>query len=197
MKNGLTLLETLITFALVAVLAGAFVAIFKSVLTIWPAQETRLGMGLSLDQAIDTMMHDLRGTSQVKANYDDEIRFIDANQSAQIYYFYHPNDPYPPTFTNANLLYELKKAELDGGIDGTIKSDTEIILAPSIVSPQKASTYDDPYSYDPPTDLSIGDEEDDFLISVTLTVESPGQNPNEGVQKISLKTMVRPWNLEE
>lgn len=114
-KNGLTLIELSITVSMFIILTLVAAYIFHSVLISWSSQETRTGIDIGLDRAVEEMSRDLRKVRAVQA-VNDEIRFRQGASSYYIYYFYNPNDAYPLAFSQG--LYQLKKEALSGGISG-------------------------------------------------------------------------------
>ena len=113
--TGFTLIELSISVSMFIIIMLVAAYVFRSVLISWSSQETRTGLAIGLDRAVEEMSRDLRKARAVQA-VNDEIRFRQGVSSYYIYYFYNPNDSYPLAFSQ--VLYQLKKEALSGGIDG-------------------------------------------------------------------------------
>ena len=178
MKRGLTLIELMIVIVLFIILALVTVYIFRAVLLSWSSQETRTGIDINLDRGIEEVVRDLREAKKVQstAGYD-EIRFTPDESTYYIYYLYNENDSYipPPAFDRD--YYELKKAALTDGINGTFTYGGGRIIIRDIVPPGSG--------IDPKTDLSI---DAGNLITIILKIERADET-------ITSKTEVRPRNL--
>lgn len=140
-KQGLTLIELTITLIMFTILAGVSAYIFRTVLLSWSGQETRAGININIDRGIEEMARDLREAREIDDNYDgdetanDEIRFTHDQTTYYIYYFYNSSDSYtpPPAFNQSS--YELRKAALTGGIDGTFTYGAGRIIAEDVLPP--------------------------------------------------------------
>lgn len=172
MRNGLTLIELIITIAMFAVLTIVSAYIFRAVVLSWSSQERRAGIEINLDKGIEEMVRDLREAREVQstASYD-EIRFSQDGSAYYIYYFYNADDSYvpPPAFDEA--AYELRKAALTGGINGTFTYGSGQIIATDVVAPATS-------------DLSLRGN----VVTIDLSVA-------RGDETIRSRTDVRPRNL--
>ncbi|MFA5275376.1 MAG: prepilin-type N-terminal cleavage/methylation domain-containing protein, partial [Candidatus Omnitrophota bacterium] len=101
MRKGLTLIELIITTAMVAILTVAMAYILRVVLLSWPGQEARAGIDIGLNRGIGEMARDLKEARRVSEG-NDEIRFTQDNSTFYIYYFYNPSDTYPLGFTQSS-----------------------------------------------------------------------------------------------
>ena len=122
MKDGLTLIELIIAIMMMSLLIGATIYVFYAVLLSWSSQETRSGVDIDIDYDIEKVVRDLReaklaSLSDPYSSYKDEIRFSNDKANFYTYYLYNAGDHYPPTFGQSS--YQLKKAMLTGGLDGT------------------------------------------------------------------------------
>ena len=162
----------MITIILFVILTAASVFIFRAVLLSWSSQETRAGIDIELDRAIEEIVRDLREAKEIQStDAYDEIRFTQDETDYFIYYLYNGDDSYapPPAFNQAT--YELRKADLTGDIDGTFTyGDGKIILS-DVLPPDT-------------TDLSVSSN----LATIDLSVA-------RGDETIRSRTDVRPRNL--
>jgi len=100
---------------LMGVTTVAFTTLFKS----WGDRLIALDIQEDLRQGLEKMLRDLRlATAIVSAN--DAIRYTVRESGVNnnyIFYLYHPSDTWPPLYTQS--VYQLRKAPLSGGINGT------------------------------------------------------------------------------
>ncbi len=175
-KDGLTLIELMTSIVLLVILTGVVVYVLRAVLLSWSSQETRAGVDISLERGIEEIVRDLREVKAVQSS-NDEIKFT-VNEGGSdvyyIYYFYNATDPYPPTFVDPNLLYQLRKASLTGGIGGTLTDSGRIIIT-DVLSPSHATS---------PSDLSFSSNIATIDLSITRRDET-----------IRSRTQVNPRNL--
>lgn len=166
--RGLTLIELIISVAVLAILAAALAYIFRVVLLSWSSQEKRAGIQVNLNRGMEEIARDLRKAKQISAVNNDEIRFTPDRSSYYIYYLYNLNDPYPPSFNQG--AYELKKAVLSGGISGTFTYGSGQIIISGVIPP-------------PASDLSFSAS----LITIDLSVSRADET-------VRLRTRVKSRN---
>lgn len=169
MKKGLTLIELMIVSVLFVILTAVVVYILRAVLLSWSAQETRSGIDISLDRGIEEVVRDLRKARQANSVNNDEIRFTNDLTNYYIYYLYNTGDSYPPSFSQSS--YELRKATLTGGINGTFTYGSGDIKIIDVLPP-------------PTSDLSLSSN----LITLDLSIRRADET-------IRSRTQVRPRNL--
>ena len=136
MKKMLTLIELIMAVAMLAVLATVAVYIFRAVLISWSGQEVRSGIDISLDRAIEEAVRDLREAREMQSTPGyDEVRLTHDQLTYYIYYLYNADDSYvpPPNFNQDS--YELRKAMLTGGINGTFTYGDGRLIASDIIPP--------------------------------------------------------------
>lgn len=133
--------------------------------------ETRVGIQLDLDRALETMVRELRETKDVKTTNEGEIRFTKSESDPNIgdtyhiYYFYHEDDSYPPAFSED--LYQLKKATLSPDIDGTFNyDDPNCFIAGSIIPPDTVNPSDPNFS-----NLSINNN----IVTIRLGIQKDAE----------------------
>ncbi len=173
-KKGITLIELMITVVMFAALAVTITYVARAVLLTWYSQEIRGGIGVNLNRGIEDMARDLRKARQVQstANYDEiRIRQGTITSSYYIYYLYNASDSYvpPPAFNQSS--YQLKKATLSGGINGTFTYGSGEVIVNDVVPP-------------PTSDLSLSGN----LLTVDLTV-------THGDETVRSRTQIRPRNV--
>lgn len=132
MKKGFTLIEVVIVIVMLVILTAASAYIYHAILLSWSSQQMRSGIGTDIDRAIEELARDLREARQVQSA-NDEIRFTQDNSAYYIYYFYNANDTYPLSFNQS--AYQLRKAQLSGGISGNFTYGSGQIILNDVLSP--------------------------------------------------------------
>lgn len=130
--GGFTLLELLIAIVMLTVLVLVSVYVFHVIMSVWVSQETRSGVDITLDAAVEKTVRDIREAKAISSS-NDQIRFTKDNVNYYIYYLYNQNDPYPPSFNQAS--YQLQKTTLSGGINGTFSYGSGQVIVSSILPP--------------------------------------------------------------
>lgn len=136
-KKGFTIAEVLITTAMIAAIIGALAFLFQVVVASWSAQGARSGLGVGINNSVRLMARDLRSAAEVGSINAEEIRFSPDKVSYYIYYFYNAADPYPPSFNQS--LYQIKKATLSGGINGTFSYGSGSLMMKDVLPPPASS----------------------------------------------------------
>jgi prepilin-type N-terminal cleavage/methylation domain-containing protein len=167
-KRGLTLMELMITVAMLVVLTTVLVSVLRAVLLSWSSEEARAGIDINIDRGVEEVVRDLREVSVAQCS-KDEIRFSPDEDGYYIYYLYNAKDPYPPAFKEN--VYQLRKAALTGGIGGTFTYGSGDIKMIDIVPP-------------PASNLSISGN----LITIDLSLKKNDET-------IRSRTAIRPRNL--
>ncbi|MDP2913803.1 MAG: prepilin-type N-terminal cleavage/methylation domain-containing protein [Candidatus Omnitrophota bacterium] len=174
MKKGLTLIELMITIGMFVVLTAVTVYILIAVLRSWSIQETRSGIDISLDSGMEEMVRDLREARDLGEgslyNNKDEIRFTQDQTAYYVYYLYNASDSYGLPF-DQSLLYQIKKAALTGGMDGTFTYGSGDIEVTDVLPPTTS-------------DLSFSSN----LVTIDVSVKRRDET-------IRSRTQVRPRNL--
>ena len=116
-KKGLTLLEMIFTLALISLLISSLIFLYTVVLR----SSTQIGKSSDLEEklsfGLEQIVRDVRNANAVKAHVTYRtLRFTLGSQS-YIYYLYNVNDAWPPNYNQS--AYELRKAPVSGGIDGS------------------------------------------------------------------------------
>lgn len=173
-KKGLTLIEMMIAIVMLVILTSVIIYIFHGVLLSWSSQETRAGIDINLDRDIEKVVRDLRESKQASAVNNDEIRFSQDKVTYYIYYLYNASDTYPPTFNQSS--YQLKKATLAGGLNGTFTYGSGDFII-SDIKPRTAFTPARP------------------VISFTSNMATMDISIARGDETIRSRTAVRPRNL--
>jgi hypothetical protein len=164
-----------------AILTVVILSVFRAVLLSWSSEEARVDIDIGLDTGIEKMVRELREAIEVQSAAEyNEIRFtVEENglNVSYIFYFYNENDSYlpPPAFDRDS--YELRKAVLAGGINGTFDYGDGLIIITGITSPSQGT--------DPKTELSI---DADNLINIVIKI-------TEKDDIITSKTQVKPRGL--
>lgn len=119
-KRGITLIELLIAIVLFSAIAVASALVFRAILLNWNSQETRSAVYVDLTMGMEEMARDLIVAKNIASTNADEVRFASLDGAYHIYYLYHPEDSYPPSFNQDR--YELRKAELTGVSEGDLST---------------------------------------------------------------------------
>ena len=171
---GFTLIEVIMVSVAFTLLLVTTVYFFRAILLTWSGQEIRAGFNTNLDRGLEDLSRELREAREVQstAGYD-EIRLTQGTSSttSSIYYLYHASDTYgpPPSFNQSS--YQLRKATLTGGINGTFTYGAGDVILNDVVPP-------------PTSDLSLSSN----LLTLDLTVQ-------RGDETTRSRTQIRPRNV--
>lgn len=172
--TGFTLIELIITIAMLTILVVVMSYVFRAILLSWSGEEKRAGVKINLYSGVEKMTRQLVEAQNVDALNNDEIRFTDIAGAHHIYYLYNASESYPPAFNED--VYELRKATLSGVTGDNLKTgaftygDGAIIVTD--VLPPAAS------------DLSISGS----IVTLDLSV-------TRGSETVKLRTQVQPRNM--
>ena len=147
--------------------------ILRTILVSGSGQETRAGIGTNLDRGMEEMSRDLRRARQIQstANYNEiRIRQGTTASTYSIFYLYNASDSYvpPPAFNQTS--YQLRKATLTGGINGTFTYGAGSVIVQDVVAP-------------PTSTLAFAGN----LTTIDLTVK-------RGDETVRSRTQIRPKN---
>lgn len=171
-RKGATLIELMIVLALLSVLGGAAMMVFNVVLLSWSSQTERSGADLQLERAAEEMVRDLREARQFQsAAGRDEVRYTADGSTFFIFYLYNASDTYGPPPAFNQTVYQLRRAALTGGLNGTFTYGSGTLLLTEVLPPATS-------------DLSASGN----LITLDLSVERKEET-------VRLRTQVRPRNL--
>jgi len=123
-SRGFTLVEALLATALVAVILSSLAFMFQAVVGGWSVQGVRSGVGANVNRAVAAIARDVRNAVEVGSVNANEIRFSADKTTYYVYYLYGPQ----PTGQ-----YQLKKATLSGGLDGTYAAGSGELIARDIL----------------------------------------------------------------
>ena len=129
----MTLAELMIVMAIFVILSGVALTIYIAVLKSWSSQENRVGISIALDRAVNDITGNLRGAKEVGSVNNDEIRFTQDSTNYYIYYLYNSAETYPPSFNQT--FYELRRATLTGGINGTFTYGSGRLILSDVDAP--------------------------------------------------------------
>lgn len=139
-KKGFTLLETLLVTGMVVMIIGAVAYMFQVVLSGFSAQNTRAGLVSRETKAVEEIARDLRKALAVSLPRTGEVRFSGDNTTFYIYYLYNASDTYPSQFTRTS--YQVRKAALSSGINGTFTYGSGDLIARDVLPPPSSNfTY--------------------------------------------------------
>lgn len=118
--GGVTLTEVVIALLLFGVLMTACAAAFNPVLAAWASQLDRLELYRQLQHGMARAVRDLRGATALQDDSNGAVRYTlreSGVDNSYILYLYSANDSWPPAFDQST--YQLRRASLSGGINGT------------------------------------------------------------------------------
>jgi len=164
----MTLIEVIIASLMFVVLAVVIAYVFRAIILSWSSGETRTGIDVVLRRSAEELSRDLRKARVVQSS-NDEIRFTQDLSSYYVYYFYNSGDAYPPAF-NQNT-YELRKAALSGGINGTFAYGSGLLILGDVLPP-------------PATDISF--------VNNLVTLDLSAKRKDEAIR---LRAQISPRNL--
>ena len=166
---GLTLIELMIAVIMFVIIVVVTAYVFRAVLLGWASTEEKRGIDIVLYRGMEEVVRDLREATELSSVNNDEIRFTHDAVTYYIYYLYNSDDSYPPTFGESD--YELRRAQLTGGINGTFTYGSGKLIMTDVVPPATS-------------DLSISGD----VVTIDLNVT----RDNETVRS---RTEVAPRNL--
>lgn len=112
-------MELLIVLVMLSVLISASTAGFMIVLKTWGTQDASFRIQQDLSLGMEKMLRDLRLAKAISVS-NDAIRYTvreSGSDNSYIFYLYHASDSWPPAYNQS--VYQLRKATLSGGINGT------------------------------------------------------------------------------
>ena len=118
--KGVTLIELLIALLLFGTLMTAAAFSFNPILLAWSSHQDRMELQRDVQQGLEKSLRDVRLAKALQNDSNDAIRFTvreSGTDNSYILYLYNSADTWPPAFTQAT--YQLRKASLTGGINGT------------------------------------------------------------------------------
>ncbi len=119
MRKGFTVLELLIVIVMLSVLFSAATFGFVIMLKAWGSQDASLEIREDLRQGVEKILRDLRPAMAISVS-NDAIRYTvreSGTDNNYIFYLYHADDPWIPSYNQT--VYQLRRATLSGGINGT------------------------------------------------------------------------------
>ena len=142
-ENGLTLLEMVFVLVLLSALIGATVFLYVVSLKSWDELGRRSETGGELHFALERVIRDVRKANAIQiANH--ALRFTlnecsgACTNNSYIYYLYHASDSWTPTYNQTT--YQLRRADLTGGIDGIFTYGAGDLIAPGLKPPSADTT---------------------------------------------------------
>jgi len=168
-KRGMTLVEVMVTTATIVLIIGVALYAFIVIATGWQVQHARTGLNIRLDRAMEEMTREIRQATEVALVQDDELRYTKDGSSYYIYYLYSPDDGYPPSFGASS--YQLRKAQLSGGLYGTFTYGDGLIITGDVAPPAAS-------------DMSMSGN----MVSVDLTL-------SRSDEVVRSRTVIRPRNI--
>ncbi len=133
---GVTLVELLITLLLFAVLMTATAFSLNPILLAWASQQDRMELQRQSQHGMERLIRDLRLATALQGDANDAIRFTlreSGVNNSYILYLYNAAESWPPAFTQST--YQLRKASLTGGINGTFTYGSGDLLMRDIQPP--------------------------------------------------------------
>ena len=133
--SGVTLIELAIALLLFAVLMTATAMAMNPILLAWSSQQDRMELqrgGAGLEKGL----RDLRLATALQNDANDAVRYTlreSGSSNSYILYLYHASDAWPPAYTQT--AYQLRKAALTGGINGTFTYGSGDLLARDVKPP--------------------------------------------------------------
>ncbi len=175
-KRGFTLLEILIALSIFSVLMSISAYLFAVSLRVWSTgslrTEIREDMSYAMDKTVRNLKEMALGSLSQYSSIAHTIQYNVSAGNTYVLYLYNADDATLDS-TYAESLYDLRKADIDGG-DTPATGDGVLILQ-DLVSPDAAA---------PATALTVGDSQ--------VTLDVVVQRSDETVR---IRTKVRPRNL--
>ena len=135
-RRGVTLVELIITLLLFALLMSATAIALQPVLLAWASHQDRMELQRSVQQGLERAVQDLRLAGTLQNDVNDAIRYTvreSGVNNSYILYLYHASNTWPPAYNQS--VYQLRKASLTGGINGTFTYGSGTLLMRDIQPP--------------------------------------------------------------
>lgn len=116
----MTLVELLISVALVGILMTAVAYSMNPILLAWASQQDRMELQRQSQHGLERAVRDLRLATAFQNDANDAVRYTvreDGVSNSYILYLYNSTNSWPPAYDQTR--YQLRKAALTGGIGGT------------------------------------------------------------------------------
>ncbi len=178
--RGFTLIEMIIVLFLLAILSGVTGSVFLVSLRAWDSGCIRTGIREDISYATEKVVRDLkemalRSLSQY-SSIAHTVQYNDFAGNTYVFYLYNADDSsFDSTYSES--LYDLRKADIDGG--DTPASGDGVLILRDLVSPDAAA---------PATALTIDPN------GTQVTLDFVVQRSDEIVR---IRTKVRPRHLGE
>ena len=128
------------TLVLLAALGGGAMIIFNTLLLSWSSQTDRIGSDIQLDRAVEETVRDLREARQFQSTAGrNEVRFTTDGLNFFIVYLYSAGDSYVPPPAFNQTAYQLRRAALAGGINGTFTYGSGTLLVQGVLPPSTST----------------------------------------------------------
>ncbi len=139
-KKALTLLELVFSLSLVIFLVGSILFLYVVVMRGSSELRHRTGVGEKLYFALERVSRDARNANAISvANH--ALRFTvseGGSDTSYIYYLYNAADSWVPAYNQTS--YDLRRAPLTGGINGTFTYGAGTLIASGLLPPAANST---------------------------------------------------------
>lgn len=135
-RRGVTLVELLISLVLFGALMTAAALSFQPVLLAWSSQQDRMEIQRQAVHGLERAVRDLRQATALQNDANDAVRFTlreSGVSNSYILYLYNAADTWPPAFSQTT--YQVRKAGLTGGINGTFTYGSGDLLLRDIRPP--------------------------------------------------------------
>lgn len=141
-RRGVSLLEMLFVISLITLLVGTMMFLYVIVLRGWDQYGKRTDLAEKLNFTLERMLRDVRKAKAITPPApmnSHSIRFTlcegspTCTDNSYIYYLYHASNTWPPAFNQTS--YELRRAPLSGGINGTFTYGAGDLIALGIKPP--------------------------------------------------------------
>lgn len=142
-EKGFTLLEVMITVLLIIMVTGSISFSYITILKAMDEQSARATTRAGINIALESVVVDLRHAFQV--SFEDKSKSIryqvdeSGTKVSYIYYWQGQDGSCPSNSFDSTLIYELKRATLSGGINGTFTCGAGDSIIKNLVSPPTSS----------------------------------------------------------
>ena len=134
--GGVTLVEVMVAMALTGVLMTATSFALKPVLLAWSSQQDRMELQQQSQHGLERAIRDLRQATELQGDANHAIRYTlreSGVSNSYILYLYNAANSWPPAYNQS--VYELRKAGLTGGINGTFTYGSGTLLMRDVQPP--------------------------------------------------------------
>jgi Tfp pilus assembly protein PilW len=140
LRNAFTLFEMVFTLVLISFLVSSVVFLYIVTIRGWDEVGHRTNIHEKLHFALEQVVRDVRNANAVSVA-NQALRFTlyeGGTNNSYIYYLHNASDTWVPAYNQTS--YDLRRAALTGGINGTFTYGSGTIIATELLPPTGSTT---------------------------------------------------------